>query len=83
MGRPGVHNISDGYPYRSVSLWTSGLHGDKMTEIGVLPFHTEDVVKQMDHYQHFGGVLWNPDSKRVSFIYQRKLYIVVAHSSAR
>jgi hypothetical protein len=80
MGRPGAnlggYADESGYPYRAISLWTSGLHGEGLREIGQIPFGTNNADKQMDHYQHFGGLLWNPDCKRVSFICYRKLYTV-------
>ncbi|MFI5384889.1 MAG: hypothetical protein ACHQ50_02105 [Fimbriimonadales bacterium] len=80
MGQPGakILDATNAYPYRSISLWTSDLHGENMKEIGAIPFQTEDDMKQMDHFQHFGGLLWNPDCAHVSFIYYRKLYIVPA-----
>lgn len=78
MGRSGkkILNENTGYPYRSISLWVSGLHGENMREIGNLPFGTNNEDKQMNCYQHFGCLLWNPDSAHVSFIYNRKLYMV-------
>lgn len=80
MGRSAKKILDDynGYPYRSISLWVSGLHGENMREVGNLPFNTENDVKQMDCYQHFGCLLWNPDSAHISFIYNRKLYMVGA-----
>lgn len=76
MGVPGKQILSKntGYPYRSVSMRVSDLHGQNMREIGAIPFHTEDAEEQMDRYQHLGGILWNPDSKHVSFVYDRVLY---------
>lgn len=77
MGQPSKHPYSDGgYPYRAVSLWSSGLHGENMKEIGAIDFATNDELNLAEHYQRFGGLLWNPDGKHVSFIYYRKLYMV-------
>lgn len=64
----------DGYPYFSVSLWTSGLHGENMRELGVIPFPTKDEGELQDYYQAFGSQQWNPDSKHVSFMNDGKLY---------
>lgn len=80
-GRSGKNNPADnaGYPYRDVSLWVSDADGGHMKELGVIDFHTRNDEKQMLASQHFGEVHWNPDSKRVSYIYNRKLYIVRAY----
>jgi len=54
----------------------SGLHGQNLKELGSVPFHTDDAASQEDHYQHFGGLEWNPDNRRVSFIYYGTLYLL-------
>lgn len=64
------------YPYRAISLWTSGLHGEKMTEVGELDFASDDEAIQEIGYQLFGNLKWSPDKKRASFIYRWKLYTV-------
>lgn len=77
MGKPGRHAFDEeGYPYRAISLWVSGLHGENMSEVGEIDFETEDVNVQMREHQYFGGLQWNPDGRRASFIYRRKLYLV-------
>lgn len=66
------------YPYQSISMWVSGLHGENMRELGLIPFDTDTADGQMDRYQSFGGLSWNPDDRHASFIYQRELYLVDA-----
>jgi len=78
MGRPGKKLLTpeNGYPYQAVSLWISGPRGENLRELGEIPFHPDNIDRQMDCYQHFGEVHWNPDSKRFSFIYNRKFYLL-------
>ena len=77
MGRPSSKPMTDnGYPHTDVSLWVSGLHGENLAEVGVIPFGTKNQGDLMDHYQHFGEIQWNPDNKNVSFVYYRNLYMV-------
>ena len=78
MGRPGPTQLSGWSPYRSISLWSSGLHGEGMREIGEVPFPAKGVDGQTDHYQRFGELQWNPDFKRISFVYYRRLYVIRA-----
>jgi hypothetical protein len=79
MGERNVKPLTEtGYPYYAIGLWSSGLHGENMKRIGVLRFPTKDQDKLMDHYQHLGEFQWNPDGVHVSFIYQRKLYMIRA-----
>ena len=77
MGRPSSKQMTDnGYPHTDVSLWISGLHGENLSEVGVIPFGTKKQGDLMDHYQNFGEIQWNPDNKNVSFVYYRNLYMV-------
>jgi len=79
VGTPVKERMKDmAYPYNSISLWTSDLRGENMREVGRIPFKTNDIIQAQDRYQHFGELHWNPDSKRISFIYDGKFYIVNA-----
>ena len=74
MGTPGRKPLTDsGYPHRAISVWHSDLHGEHMKEMGIL-----SMGKEGDLYQYFGGLMWNPDSKNVSFVFRRNLYKIRA-----
>jgi hypothetical protein len=64
---------------RAESVWVSDLHGENMKEIGEIVFSPDGQdKKESASRQNFGGIQWNPDSKRISYIFMRKLYIVQA-----
>ena len=80
IGDPGKERVDyfGQTPTKSISLWTSGLHGEGMKEIGSIGMPSQDQPRIVDDYQHFGEVQWSPDCRHVSFIYKRVLYLAPA-----
>lgn len=70
-------------PLLAESVWVSDLHGENMREIGEIIYEQPGQTKANDsqeagNSQNFGELKWNPDSKHVSYIFMRKLYMVQA-----
>lgn len=78
--------------FGTASLWVSGLHGENMKELGIVPVAPEDLQRNL--VEHFTpravsaedpdylygyrlcNVQWNPDNKHISFELDGVIYLV-------